>query len=190
MKKINGYSAAVEILSTKKQLYPESYYVFKSDSKEYLDFIKNNKLKKTEDVESNDITSNDINAQGDTSVAFYDNTIAQNDKKVKLPIVNTNNMQNIKKNTNNMNSLEGTAPPIKNTTKHKLDYIPKDPTRADSYDIPTKITRKQVKQQLINEMGINSIELFKGNDNSSANYQITVPIRINEKVFIKKLGTF
>ena len=123
------------------------------------------------------------------SIGFVsDNTIAQNDKKVKLPIVNTNNMQNTEKNTNNMNSLERTAPPIKNTDKHKLDYIPKDPTRADSYDTPTKITRKQVKQQLINEMGINSIELSKGNDISSVNYQITDPIRINEKVFGKKLG--
>ena len=69
-KKINGYSVAVEVLSTKKQLYPESYYIFESDTKEYFDFIKNNKLKKAEDVESNDIMSNDINVQGDTSCGF------------------------------------------------------------------------------------------------------------------------
>lgn len=99
-KKINGYSVAVEVLSTKKQLYPESYYVFKSDSKEYLDFIKNNRLKKAEDVVSNDIMSNDINARGDTSVAFSDNNIPQVDENVKLPVIGNNNTQNVENNTN------------------------------------------------------------------------------------------
>lgn len=45
-KEINGYSIVVGVLSTKKQLYPESYYIFKSNSKAYINFIKNNKLKK------------------------------------------------------------------------------------------------------------------------------------------------
>jgi len=110
-KKINGYSVAVEVLSTKKQLYPESYYVFESDSKEYLEFIKNNKLKKAEDVVSNDIMSNDINALGDTSVAFSANNIPQSNQNVKssiLPI--TNNMQSSENNAINM-------PPVKKNTK-------------------------------------------------------------------------
>ena len=29
-KKINGYSVAVEVLSTRKQLYPQTYYIFKN----------------------------------------------------------------------------------------------------------------------------------------------------------------
>lgn len=54
-KKINGYAVAIEVLSTKKQLYPESYYVFKSNSDEYKKFLLNNKLKKAESVELDDI---------------------------------------------------------------------------------------------------------------------------------------
>ena len=107
-KRINGYSVAVEVLSTKKQLYPESYYIFDSNSTEYWDFIKNNKLKKAEDVESNDIMSNDINAQGDTSVAFYDNNDTIKPSKSQLaPLPNTNNMQN-----NQDNSIN--VPPVEN----------------------------------------------------------------------------
>ena len=53
-KKINGYSVVVEVLSTKKQLYPQSYYIFASNSSKYKKFIENNKLKKAENVESND----------------------------------------------------------------------------------------------------------------------------------------
>lgn len=102
-KRINGYSVAVEVLSTKKQLYPESYYIFDSNSKEYWDFIKNNKLKKAEDVESNDIMSNDINAQGDTSVAFYVNNGTIKPSKSQIaPLPNTSNMQN-----NSNNELKG-----------------------------------------------------------------------------------
>ncbi len=56
-KKINGYSVAITVLSTKKQLYLQTYYVFSSDSKEYFNYIKNNKLKKAEDVEPNDMIS-------------------------------------------------------------------------------------------------------------------------------------
>ena len=99
-KKINGYSVAVEVLTNKKQLYPESYYIFRSNSKEYQDFIKNRGLKKAEDVESNDLMSSDSNAQGDTSVASIDTSIPQSKDKVKSS-TNTNSMQN------NENNVKG-----------------------------------------------------------------------------------
>jgi len=79
-KKINGYSVAIEVLSTKKQLYPESYYIFKSSSNEYNNFIINNKLKKVVDMEPNDIISNGINVQNDISETFYDNIIAEKNR--------------------------------------------------------------------------------------------------------------
>ena len=90
-KRINGYSVAVEVLSSKKQLYPESYYIFKSDSIEYQDFLKNNNLKKAEDVESNDIMSLDSNVHNDTSVASINNIIPRGENYV-------NSAQNSQKN--------------------------------------------------------------------------------------------
>ena len=61
-KKINGYSAAITVLSTKKQLYLQTYYVFSSDSKEYSNYIQKKKLKKAGDVEPNDNISLGFNA--------------------------------------------------------------------------------------------------------------------------------
>lgn len=98
-KKINGYSVAVEVLSTKKQLYPQSYYVFDSNSKEYTDFIKNNKLKKAWDVESGDFKSSDINVQDDTSAAFTDNNDTTKPKKSQVaPLSSQYSMQQNRKN--------------------------------------------------------------------------------------------
>jgi hypothetical protein len=122
-KRINGYSVAVEVLSTKKQLYPESYYVFESNSKEYEDFIKKNKLKKAENVESGDLMSSDINVQDDTSVAFLDNdntTISSKSQIVPLPQYNM--QQKTKNDTTKI------KPPIakeyqKNTIEEKIETL-------------------------------------------------------------------
>ena len=97
-KKINGYSIAVAVLSSRKQLYPESYYVFKSNSQEYQDFIKNNNLIKieTEDVKSNGIQPLDNNVQDDTSVVSS-TIIQQNSTNVKdngIRAEKTSNTQN------------------------------------------------------------------------------------------------
>lgn len=109
-KKINGYSVVVEVLSTKKQLYPQSYYVFDSNSKEYTDFIKNNKLKKAWDVESGDFKSSDINVQDDTSAAFADNNDTTKPKKSQIaPVSSQYSMQQNKKNDTNA--------PSKNVTR-------------------------------------------------------------------------
>ncbi len=97
-KKINGYSVAVEVLSSSKQMYPETYYVFKSNSKEYADFIKNNKLKKAWDVESDDKVSSDIDVLDDTSAAFSINDTTTKDQKSQIAPVSLNNMQQEAKN--------------------------------------------------------------------------------------------
>lgn len=60
-KKINGYSVAITVLSSKKQFYLQTYYVFKSNSKEFNNYIQKNNLKKAEDVEPNDTKSLGIN---------------------------------------------------------------------------------------------------------------------------------
>ena len=120
-KKINGYSVAVEVLSTKKQLYPESYYVFESNSKEYDDFIKNNKLKKAEDVESGDIMSSDINVQDDTSVAFLDNNNTTTSLKSQIaPLPQYNMQQKIKNDTTKIKSSKAKQYQ-KNTIEEKIE---------------------------------------------------------------------
>ena len=49
-------------------------------------------------------------------------------------------------------------------------------------------TRKEVREMLLDEMGITSLDLEKGKDISSINYQMTDPVRVNEKVFGRELG--
>ena len=66
--------------------------------------------------------------------------------------------------------------------------IPKDPTKESSYDIPEKLTRKEVKKQLLDEMEITAEDLSVGDDIKALNFQLTDPIRVNEKVFGWKLG--
>lgn len=51
-----------------------------------------------------------------------------------------------------------------------------------------KITRKKVRQQLLKEMNIKEEELANGNDISSLNFQVTDPVRVNEKVFGREIG--
>lgn len=82
-KKINGYSVAVEAITKNKQMYPETYYVFESNSKEYNDFIKNRRLKKAESVDLGEQSSSKLDVQDDTLVASYDSTLPQNSGQVK-----------------------------------------------------------------------------------------------------------
>lgn len=57
-----------------------------------------------------------------------------------------------------------------------------------TYAVPKKITHKEVRQQLLDEMKITPFELASGKDIKSLNYQITDPIRVNEKVFGAEMG--
>ena len=66
--------------------------------------------------------------------------------------------------------------------------IPKDPTKESSYDVPERLTRKEVKKQLLDEMEITAEDLSVGDDIKALNFQLTDPIRVNEKVFGWKLG--
>ena len=55
-------------------------------------------------------------------------------------------------------------------------------------DRMSKITRKSVREMLQKQMGITAEDLSIGKDIKSPNYQITDPIRVNEKVFGRELG--
>ena len=83
------------------RLTPETDSGTSSIANNNTNIIKNQdnlNIKKAEDVVSNDIMSNDINAQGDTSVAFSDNNIAQSNNSVNKTISNseyTNKYTNI-----------------------------------------------------------------------------------------------
>lgn len=148
-KKINGYSVAVEVLSTKKQLYPQSYYVFDSNSKEYTDFIKNNKLKKAWDVESGDFKSSDINVQDDTSAAFTDNNDTTKTQKSQVaPSSSQYSMQQSKKN-------DTKAPIIRENNEIngsiKDDVIKVKPSK-ESISL-AKTINEAIKQDIIVEKG-------------------------------------
>lgn len=51
-----------------------------------------------------------------------------------------------------------------------------------------KLTHKEVKEQLLSEMNLTPEDLSIGNDIKSLNFQLTDPIRVNEKVFGQELG--
>ena len=51
-----------------------------------------------------------------------------------------------------------------------------------------KYTRKEVRNRLFQEMQISPEELSIGDDIKAINYQLTDPVRVNEKVFGKELG--
>lgn len=52
-----------------------------------------------------------------------------------------------------------------------------------------KLTRKEVKKQLLEKMNIKEADISVGEDISALNFQITDPIRVNEKVFGRKIGS-
>lgn len=55
-------------------------------------------------------------------------------------------------------------------------------------DRMSKITRKSVRELMQKQMGITAEDLSVGKDINSFNYQLTDPIRVNEKVFGRELG--
>lgn len=61
-------------------------------------------------------------------------------------------------------------------------------TKANHDVKDKKLTRKEIKKQLLEEMDITAEDLQIGDDITNINYQITDPIRVNEKVFGLELG--
>ena len=89
--------------------------------------------------------------------------------------------------TTNQNKVK---PPIakeyqKNTIEEKIE---KNDEIPDVIKISDKLTRKEVRNQLLNEMNITAEDLSVGDDIKSLNFQLTDPIRVNEKVFGYELG--
>lgn len=128
-KKINGYSVAVEVISNKKQLYPKTYYVYESNSTSWNDFIKNNKLKEVEAMDSNEFkNSSEINVQDGIAVtSSINNSISQNKNSVKNNTITNNYMQNNENNTLNNKTLNPTE--ISNITAQDANTTPVLPTR-------------------------------------------------------------
>ena len=147
-KRINGYSVAVEVITNKKQMYPEAYYIYKSNSSEWDNFIKNHKLKEVENMGSNEfVNSPEQNVQDDMSVTSTNNSIPQNEQNVKSDNTNINNsMQNSQeniqetKNNNtkgeniNWNKIERPEDDRK-IRKHYKSIIESDNTTAEAKSI-------------------------------------------------------
>ena len=89
-------------------------------------------------------------------------------------------------------SLKQRKSRIENEYNRKIDKKNEKVTK-DRIDIETKkqlkLTRKEVKKKLLQEMGITEKDISVGEDISSFNFQITDTIRANEKVFGKEIGT-
>mgnify|MGYP002525806198 CR=1 FL=1 len=78
-------------------------------------------------------------------------------------------------------------------SKEVIAPLPKESSNNTTNENTTKetakkLTRKEVRQQLLKEMGIDESAISSGKDISSMNYQLTDPIRVNEKVFGRELG--
>ena len=110
-----------------------------------------------------------------------------NMKSLKLPTANKETITNNK-------TLKGDVLPkyndVGNITTTETKILPKDPTKESSYNNykEYKKTRKEIQQELQDEMGITVENLQIGKDISSLEYQRTDPIRLNEKVFGAEIG--
>ena len=105
-----------------------------------------------------------------------------------------NNETNSKPNLPGITQQEAEELPLKkdnNVVKANLDdikNIPKNPTKEESYEVEKKKTRKEIQNELLDEMGITINDLSAGKDISSIGFQRTDPIRLNEKVFGYEVG--
>ncbi len=69
--------------------------------------------------------------------------------------------------------------------KRRLKYAFTEDAKENK---PKKLTRKAVRENIINEWGITAEELSNAKDLTAINYQLTDPVRVNEKVFGRELG--
>lgn len=85
--------------------------------------------------------------------------------------------------TNKENLIEETSVVNENAFIDNYD-------KADiiKFDENRKKSRQQVRAELQQEMGINISDVEIGKDISALNYQLTDPVRVNEKVFGKEIG--
>ena len=108
-------------------------------------------------------------------------------QSLKLPTANEETITNNK-------TLKGDVLPkyndVVDLTTTETKALPKDPTKESSYDNykEDKKNRKEIQQELQDEMGITVEDLQIGKDISSLEYQRTDPIRLNEKVFGAEIG--
>lgn len=79
---------------------------------------------------------------------------------------------------------------MRNRIKVSMDKIinGKGTETINNKEAKKKYTRKEVRNRLFKEMQISPEELTMGDDIKAINFQITDPVRVNEKVFGKELG--
>lgn len=108
-----------------------------------------------------------------------------NNKKDK----NTKTANNLKMQIENLKQRKAK---IENEYNSRIDRK-NDKVTKDKIDLETKkqlsLTRKEVKEQLLQKMNITEADISVGQDISAPNFQITDPVRVNEKVFGKEIGT-
>lgn len=123
-----------------------------------------------------------INEKVDRDESFStDNDTTKTKKSQVAPISSQYSMQ--------QNTKNDTKTPIIRENNEINERIEKDDTpNVITYKVSDKITRKQVRQQLLDEMDITAEELSIGDDINPINFQLTDPIRVNEKVFGRELG--
>jgi hypothetical protein len=94
------------------------------------------------------------------------------------------------KTDNQKKSTYNVAPTAKNNVAPSVDnnVASVAENSKQNNDLKKKYTRKEVRNRLFNEMQISPEDLNIGDDIKSPNYQITDPVRVNEKVFGKELG--
>lgn len=74
------------------------------------------------------------------------------------------------------------APSVANNVAETGEWTKRQKNQTKKY------TRKEVRNRLFQEMQISPEELSIGDDIKAINYQVTDPVRVNEKVFGKELG--
>lgn len=145
--------------------YQEAIFNYANSSNEFdiRDFNINNQYKLAEEV------------VGDYVASLYGNLNANYGLEDSIIISIKNSMDKILNQAYNIQNKGQST---------NIDIL----TEAD-YDVKgKKLTKKEIKKQLLQEMNITAEDLQVGKDITNINYQITDPIRVNEKVFGFKLG--
>lgn len=83
---------------------------------------------------------------------------------------------------NDTQNNQNVAPSVANNMAETGEWTKQQKNQTKKY------TRKEVRNRLFQEMQISPEELSIGDDIKAINYQLTDPVRVNEKVFGKELG--
>ena len=142
------------------------------------------KILKSKEIEVNNLIKNKNAAINELEKQIAEKEKLLNSKKDKTTkVANDLKMQ--------IENLKQRKIKIENEYNSRIDRKNERVTK-EKIKLETKkklgLTRKQIKEQLLAEMNIEEKDISVGEDIASLNYQITDPIRVNEKVFGKEIG--